>query len=345
MVLTKSVTHSADRANSYVAIKISISERRNDQHNQEYRVMKTLASLKQNSHLMEMLDEFDVEGPNGKHKCLVLELLGPCIPDVIESRYSDGRLPGHLAKTIAEQSLRGLKILHEQGIAHGDLHVRNLAVVLPFPIDDMSEEVFIDMLGKPKVGLVQKVSGQPVEPGMPQHIVQSATYSKIPLKPFRGIKIVDFGQSFLPAFAPRTLRTPLAVRPPEVLFSDPLDFRVDLWSMGCMLFELFVGQPPFDGPPSTPEVLVEQMRETAGHELPERWRGLIKEGSETNTAGSSLQSWLEETYFDNERKSDLTREDIRVLGGLIAKLLYFEPSRRAPASEILSDGWFRAGDA
>lgn len=99
----------------------------------------------------------------------------------------------------------------------------------------MSEEVFIDMLGKPKVGLVQKVGGRSIEPGMPPHIVQSATYSKIPLKSFRGIKIVDFGQSFLPAFAPRTLRTPLAVRPPEVLFSDPLDFRVDLWSMGCMV--------------------------------------------------------------------------------------------------------------
>lgn len=127
MVLTKSVTHSAGRANSYVAIKISISERRNDQHNQEYRVMKTLTSIRRNSHLMGMLDEFDVEGPNGKHKCLVLELLGPCVPDVIESRYPDGRLPGHLAKTIAEQSLRGLKTLHEQGIAHGGrLHRHHL---------------------------------------------------------------------------------------------------------------------------------------------------------------------------------------------------------------------------
>lgn len=119
MVLMKSVTYSAVRANSYVAIKISISEQRNDQHNQEYRVMKTLASVKRNSHLMGMLDEFDVEGPNGKQKCLVLELLGPCVPDVIESRYSDGRLPGRLAKTIAEQSLRGLTTIHEQGIAHG----------------------------------------------------------------------------------------------------------------------------------------------------------------------------------------------------------------------------------
>ncbi|EFY91714.1 protein kinase-like protein [Metarhizium acridum CQMa 102] len=160
----------------------------------------------------------------------------------------------------------------------------------------------------------------------------------MPLNPLRGIETVDFGQSFLPAFAPGTLRTPLAVRPPEVLFSsDPLDFRVDLWSMGCMLFELFVGQPPFDGPPSTPEVLVRQMEETASDELPERWRGLINTGAETKTAGSSLQSWCEDMYLDNERKSDLTMEDIRVLGRLIAKLLYFEPRRRAPASEILSD--------
>lgn len=81
--------------------------------------MRALASTDPDPHLMRMLDEFDHSGPNGRHKCLVLELLGPCVPDVIESRFPDGRLPSQLAKSIAKQSLKGLRALHAQKIAHG----------------------------------------------------------------------------------------------------------------------------------------------------------------------------------------------------------------------------------
>lgn len=87
---------------------------------QELQIMKKLASrhlcLK---HTVHMLDNFDLEGPNGCHKCLVYELLGPDIPDTIDAHFSDGRLPGKLAKAIAKQSLIGLDSLHQQNIGHG----------------------------------------------------------------------------------------------------------------------------------------------------------------------------------------------------------------------------------
>ena len=81
--------------------------------------MRTLASVDPNPHLVKLLDEFDLLGPNGRHECLALELMGPCVPDVIESRFSDGRLSGWLAKRIADQSLRGLMALHTHKIVHG----------------------------------------------------------------------------------------------------------------------------------------------------------------------------------------------------------------------------------
>jgi hypothetical protein len=52
--------------------------------------MRVLASDDSSPRLIKLLDEFDICGPNGRHKCLVLELLGPCVPGVIESRFPDG---------------------------------------------------------------------------------------------------------------------------------------------------------------------------------------------------------------------------------------------------------------
>lgn len=57
--------------------------------------------------------------------------------------------------------------------------------------------------------------------------------------------------------------------------------------------------------------------------------------------GPALQEWLEEMYFDGERKADLTREDIVELGRVVQRLLRIEPSARASVRDILNDSWFR----
>jgi serine/threonine-protein kinase SRPK3 len=68
---------------------------------------------------MQMLDHFQLDGPNETHDCLVLELLGPSVPDLLDARFHDERLPGKLAKDIAKQALLGLNYLHQQKIGHG----------------------------------------------------------------------------------------------------------------------------------------------------------------------------------------------------------------------------------
>jgi serine/threonine-protein kinase SRPK3 len=45
---------------------------------------------------MQLLDHFDHTGPNGTHRCLVLELLGPSVLSEAES-YPSNRLPGNIA--------------------------------------------------------------------------------------------------------------------------------------------------------------------------------------------------------------------------------------------------------
>ncbi|KAI9679435.1 MAG: hypothetical protein M1817_005457 [Caeruleum heppii] len=290
-----------------------------------------------------MLDHFKLDGPNGTHDCLVLELLGPSVTDLLEARFRGERLPAKLAKSIAKQALLGLDCLHQQKIAHGDLHTRNLAFTIPF-VDSLREEDFLQKLGKPETGLVRRKDGKPLERGMPEYLVRPTCYPADISVSVHPIKIVDFGESFLSNEVPGTPHTPLPVRAPEIIFEDKLDHRVDLWSMGCMLFELVVGQPPFDSFMTTPTILVRQMLEMANDGLPERWqpkwKAMDKE-SPGEESGHTLQEWLEEMYFDGERKAELTREDMLKLGQLIERLLRFEPSERASASEILQDSWFQ----
>ncbi|CAI7596318.1 unnamed protein product [Penicillium glandicola] len=333
------------RDDVYVAVKISVAEKDHRRETRELETLKKLASRHPRlKHTVHMLDYFDLKGPNGSHNCLVYELLGPNIPDIIDARFPHGRLPGKLAKTIAKQSLIALDGLHQQNIAHGDLHTRNLAFTIPC-MDNVTEEIFTKILGKPDIGYVRRRDGKNLEPGIPEYIVRPTAYRTHYWNLAQSIKILDFGESFSHTTVPQTLHTLLPVRAPEVIFQDRIDHRVDLWSMGCMLFELFLGQPPFDTVMITPKILVGQMREMASDSLPERWQEIwdkmnTDDGGTAESTGPNLQDWLEEVYFDSPQSPDLTREDVARLGQIIGRLLLFEPSKRASAREILDDPWF-----
>ena len=106
------------REGRYVAIKISVSEPEGG--NRELEVLRAIRSgLPDSPHLMQMLDHFECKGPNGSHDCLVLEMLGPSVSDLLERRFCGMRLPGQLAKSVARQALLGLDLLHQHSIAHG----------------------------------------------------------------------------------------------------------------------------------------------------------------------------------------------------------------------------------
>ncbi|KAL4748172.1 hypothetical protein BDW72DRAFT_205823 [Aspergillus terricola var. indicus] len=293
---------------TYVAVKICVSERECDIGQRELNVLKELTSKHAGSRHVRLVDNFDLDGPNGKHQCLVFELLGTSLPDVMETRFSDGRHPGEIAKAITKQALLGLGFLHQHKIAHGAFALNAM--------DNVPEREFMETLERPEIKHVYRSDGKDLESGIPRYIVRAARTSSWPLS--KMIKIVDFGESFLQQITPYTLRTPLPVRAPEVIFRDRLDYRMDLWSLGCM--------------------------ELTNKPLPERWLGLWEAMSGEVAAEDSrirLQEWLEEMYFDGQRKADLTGQGIVRLGHIIQKLLRFEPSARASAREILNDPWFR----
>ncbi|KAG5810591.1 hypothetical protein H9Q74_005726 [Fusarium xylarioides] len=334
------------RDDLYVALKVTTSEAK---ESRELKVLQALSSLPSNHpgwhHVNKMLDHFTLVGPNGAHDCLVLELVGPNVADVVDRHLKDSRLSSNAARLFSKQILQGLGFLSANNIGHGDIHTRNLALTIPH-LQSLSERDFIAKLGEPDIGFVLGPDDEPLPKSLPAQIVRPASFGhrevqRTLAKP--SIKIIDFGEAFISDDVPSTLHTPLPVRAPEILFGDKLDHRVDLWSTGCLIFELITGQPPFDVIMLTPPILVEQMIERIDDELPSRWHAKWQAMQGTPAQpddGMNLHSWLEEVYFDADKKAEFTKNDIKRAAELIARLMRFEPSLRAPPDEILAESWF-----
>ncbi len=61
--------------------------------------------------------QFTFDGPNGRHLCLVLPVLGPSASEL--SYGLNCRLTPWLARRVAYQSTRAVADLHSQGLCHG----------------------------------------------------------------------------------------------------------------------------------------------------------------------------------------------------------------------------------
>lgn len=61
------------------------------------------------------------------------------------------------------------------------------------------------------------------------------------------IKVIDFGSSCLTDERVYTYIQSRFYRAPEVILGLPYSTPIDMWSMGCILAELFTGYPLFPG--------------------------------------------------------------------------------------------------
>lgn len=88
-------------------------------------------------YVVELLDNFTHEGPNGKHVCMVFEVLGENLLSMIR-RYHHRGIPVRLVQQIIYQVLMGLDYMHREcGIIHTDLKPENVLVC----VEDVEEVV------------------------------------------------------------------------------------------------------------------------------------------------------------------------------------------------------------
>src|SRR5690554_1152666 len=73
------------------------------------------------SFVVEVLDRFEITGPNGVHQCVVTELLGPTVKAVLfdVARRFPSKLGVPLRKRLVMECLTAVRELHSRGVMHG----------------------------------------------------------------------------------------------------------------------------------------------------------------------------------------------------------------------------------
>ena len=184
---------------------------------------------------------------HSSHLCLVFEMLGPNLYELLKKRQFCG-LPIGAVRSLVRQATEGIKLLGKKNIVHCDLKPENILMVR----SDV-ESVIAECKRKGDVAS----SGNQVDGGrMGDKATGSASklaqsrLTKLPEaeeEEEQWIKLIDFGSACFEGQTTHTYIQSRFYRSPEVLIGLPYDSAIDIWSLGCVAAELFLGLPILPG--------------------------------------------------------------------------------------------------
>lgn len=141
------------------------------------------------------------------HLCLVFECLSSNLYELIKQNQFKG-LSTQLVKVFTQQLLECLAVLKDARLIHCDLKPENILL-----------KSYVPLAPDPLTRRLQS----------PQ------------------IKVIDFGSACHEMQTVYTYIQSRFYRSPEVLLGLPYSTSIDMWSLGCIVVELFLGLPLFPG--------------------------------------------------------------------------------------------------
>ena len=180
------------------------------------------------------------------HLCLVFELLGMNLYEVLKKRQFRG-LPLGVVQTMVRQAVLGARALGQKSIVHCDLKPENILLVN----DDDAESVM--RAGESKRTAIQveetSKSAEATTIAGNSDGNDDASLSTITTTVMadQKIKLIDFGSACFEGQMSHTYIQSRFYRSPEVLIGLAYDSAIDMWSLGCVAAELFLGLPILPG--------------------------------------------------------------------------------------------------
>lgn len=285
--------------------------------------------------VVDLIDVFEHDGPNGRHVCMVFEVLSKSLLSLI--KYVDYKgIPVPLLKAISRQVLLGLDFVHKScGVIHTDIKPENiLFTICP------NENIALRDVSKRFVNNFT----QAIQSGSSAISSNDQVYNLDPDLAFSSgrVKIVDFGNA---CWADKPFTEDIQTRQyraPEVLLGCGYDTKADIWSLACVVFELATGDFLFD--PHSSETYERDedhlalMMELLGP-VPLHIRERGKASHEFfNENGdllhiSKLNFWSIRDVLREKYKYH--PDDARELASFLLPMLYYDMDKRPSAEELL----------
>ncbi|XP_073129789.1 serine/threonine-protein kinase AFC3 isoform X1 [Henckelia pumila] len=303
------------KVREYVAIKVVKSTAKyRDAARIEIDVLQQLAENdKGNSHCVRMLDWFD----HRNHICIVFEKLGPSLFDFLKrNKYSP--FPVDLVREFGRQLLESVSYMHDLRLIHTDLKPENILLV-------SSDFVTLPVSKK---------------------ISDETNFRCLPKS--SAIKLIDFGSTAYDNRIHSSIVSTRHYRAPEVILGLGWTYPCDMWSVGCILVELCLGETLFQTHDNLehlammervlgalPEHMIRRAKDTEN--LFKRTRLNWPEGAVSRESIRAVKK-LDHLKKLVSRHVDSTRSS---LVDLLHGLLKFDPSERLTARQALDHPFFR----
>ncbi|KAK4653424.1 hypothetical protein QC762_0083450 [Podospora pseudocomata] len=297
------------------------------------------------AYICHIVDDFEHQGPNGTHVCLVFELMGETLRS-FGAWFKDNQLPYPVIHRFTIQLLLALDYAHGCDVIHTDIKPDNIFVKFrdtsqiesgylvqaPIPKQDRTEEAYTPIRSIP---LRQFYFTQEDSRNVDQF----------------DIALGDWGVS---SWATKHLTEniqPVTLRAPEVLIKAPWDATVDWWNLGALLLELYLAVRMFSGrvPPDRhyePKTHIAEIVDLFGpfpKELLEKGdqnivRDIFDDEGRPKGIGPLGRSPLESEAF----MPGLRDDDRKEFASFLRAIMKINPADRLSTEDLLRHPWLGA---
>ena len=222
-----------DSPDRVVAIKINIKESR--YVHRAKKELKILHSLQGHPGIVRIIDDFEHDG----FVCIVMELL----TRTLELSSTLDRLMWRDADHLGEmtrQFVNVLQHLNKHKVVHADLTTVNVMIVMSPGSSSLADTNAINNVEGGKEDSSLLVSPESTE--STESTESSPTRIRHCFKPppFQ-IKVIDFGLSEQNNDEIQVVKVAAQYRAPEIWLGNPFDASIDVWSFGCIMYQLATG--------------------------------------------------------------------------------------------------------